>query len=118
MADHVVARVDEFGDGERRIVRAGRMEIGVFNVGGRYYAIPNVCAHQFGPLCEGRITGTLVAGVETAWRPAWVQEGEILTCPWHALEFDITTGRCIAYPTVKLRQYPVRVEGEQVVVAV
>ena len=118
MADHVVARVDELGAGERRIVRAGRVEIGVFNVGGRYYALPNVCAHQFGPLCEGKVTGTLVAGAETAWRPAWVQEGEILTCPWHALEFDITTGRCIAYPKVKLRQYPVRVEGVYVVVSV
>ena len=36
MADHVVARAAELGDGERRIVRAGRVEIGVFNVGGRY----------------------------------------------------------------------------------
>ncbi len=118
MADHVVARVDEFGAGERRIMRIGRVEVGVFNVGGRYYALPNVCAHQFGPLCEGKVTGTLLAGTETAWRPAWVQEGEILTCPWHALEYDITTGRCIAYPKVKLRQYPVRVEGEHVVVSV
>jgi nitrite reductase/ring-hydroxylating ferredoxin subunit len=116
MSDHIVARVDEFGDGERRMVRRGRLEVGVFNVGGRYYALPNVCAHQFGPLCEGKITGTLVADAETDWRPAWVHEGEILVCPWHALEFDLTTGRCIAYPKVKLRQFPVRVEGEHVVV--
>ena len=59
-----------------------------------------------------------MANEETAWRPAWVQEGEILVCPWHALEFDLTTGRCIAYPKVKLRQFPVRVEGEHVVVTV
>ncbi len=117
MADHVVARVDELPDGARRIVRRGQLEVGVFNVGGRYYALPNVCAHQFGPLCEGRIVGTLVADRETRFRPTWVQEGEILTCPWHALEFDITTGRCLAYPAVKLRQFPVRVEGEHVVVS-
>ena len=117
MTDHIVARVDEFGDGERRMVRRGRLEVGVFNVGGQYYALPNVCAHQFGPLCEGKITGTLVANAQTGWRPAWVQEGEILVCPWHALEFDLTTGRCIAYPKVKLRQFPVRVEGEHVVVS-
>jgi nitrite reductase (NADH) small subunit len=116
MADHVVARVDELPEGERRIVRAGKLEIGVFNVGGRYYALPNVCAHQFGPLCEGKISGTLVAREETNWSRAWVQEGEILICPWHALEYDLTTGRCVAYPKVKLRQYPVRVEGDQIVV--
>ncbi len=117
MADYIVARVDEFPDGARRVVRAGRLAVGVFNVGGTYYALPNVCAHQFGPLCEGAITGTLVARADTEWRRTWVREGEILTCPWHALEFDITTGRCLAYPTVKLRQFPVRVEGAHVVVA-
>ena len=117
MVDHVVGRVDELPDGARRIVGAGRLEVGVFNVGGTYYALPNVCVHQFGPLCEGKMTGTLVARAETQWRREWVREGEILTCPWHALEFDLTTGRCLAYPKVKLRQFPVRVEGEQVIVS-
>jgi nitrite reductase (NADH) small subunit len=116
MADVVVARVDEFEEGGRRIVRHGRLDVGIFRVGGHYYALPNVCAHQFGPLCEGKISGTLVATEDTAWRRTWVQEGEILVCPWHALEFDLTSGRCIAYPKVKLRQFPVRVEGEHVVV--
>ena len=117
MTDHIVARVEEFGEGDRRIVRVGRLEVGVFNVEGAYYALPNVCAHQFGPLCEGRITGTLTASRETDWRPAWVQEGAILVCPWHALEYEITTGRCLAYPKVKLRQFPVRVEDGHVVVS-
>ncbi len=117
MADHIVASVDELPPGARRIVRVGRLEVGVFNVAGQFYALPNVCAHQFGPLCEGKITGTLVATAETRWRPAWVQEGQILICPWHALEFDLTTGRCIAYPRIKLRQYPVRVEGRNVVMS-
>ncbi len=116
MADVVVAHVDEFEEGGRRIVRRGRLEVGVFRVGDRYYAVPNVCVHQFGPLCEGKVTGTLVAREDTEWRRAWVQEGEILVCPWHSLEFDITTGRCVAYPAVRLRQFPVRVEGEHVVV--
>jgi nitrite reductase/ring-hydroxylating ferredoxin subunit len=118
MADYIVARLDEFPPGARRIVRAGKLELGVFNVDGRYYALPNVCAHQFGPLCEGRISGTLVATEATSWQRTWVQEGEILICPWHGLEFDITTGRCVAYQNVKLRQFTVRVEGEHLVVSV
>lgn len=118
MADHVVARADDLPPGSRRIVRIGRLEIGVFNVEGRYYALPNVCAHQFGPLCDGRITGTLIARAETEWKSVWMQEGQILVCPWHSLEFDLTTGRCLAYPKVKLRQIPVRIEKEQVVISV
>jgi nitrite reductase/ring-hydroxylating ferredoxin subunit len=118
MADYVVARLDELPTGSRRIVRAGRLEIGVFNVDGQYYALPNVCAHQFGPLCEGVVTGTLVANAGTGWRPAWLHEGRILTCPWHALEYDITTGRSLAYPRIKLRRFAVRVEGDYLVVVV
>jgi len=118
MADVVVARVDDFAEGSRRVVRHGRLEVGVFRVGDRYYALPNVCAHQFGPLCEGQVTGTLIARAETAWRRTWVREGEILICPWHALEYDLTTGQCLAYPKVKLRQFAVRVEDEHVVVTI
>jgi hypothetical protein len=72
--------------------------------------------HQFGPVCEGTVTGTLVASEETGWRCEWVHEGQVLVCPWHALEFDITTGRCLAYPRVRLRQFPVRVEDGNVIV--
>jgi len=117
MTDHIVAHVDEFPEGARVIVQHGRLEVGVFHVGGRYYALPNVCAHQFGPLCGGKISGTLTTTAETHWRLAWVREGEILVCPWHALEYDITTGRCLAYPKVKLRQFPVRVEDGHVIVS-
>jgi nitrite reductase/ring-hydroxylating ferredoxin subunit len=68
----------------------------VFRVGDNFYALPNVCVHQFGPLCHGQITGTLVATEGSQWQVSWVREGQILICPWHALEFDITTGQCLA----------------------
>ena len=118
MADVRIARVEDFPPGSRRVVRTGRVEIGVFNVDGQYFALPNVCAHQFGPLCEGVVTGTFTASARTGWRREWVHEGAILTCPWHSLEYDITTGRCLAYPGIRLRQYSVRVEADYVVVSV
>ena len=70
-SEHVVAREGEIPEGERRIVQIGERQIGVFNVRGQYYALPNICIHQAGPLCEGRISGTLVAGVETGWKFEW-----------------------------------------------
>lgn len=110
MAEHTVASADEIPDGERRIVTLEGREIGLFNVGGRFYALLNRCTHQGGPLCYGSISGTLVTTAETNWQPEWVQEGEVLRCPWHSLEFNVTTGRCLAYPRVRVRHFPTRVD--------
>jgi nitrite reductase/ring-hydroxylating ferredoxin subunit len=43
-----------------------------------------------------------------------VQDGEIIVCPWHALEFNVTTGQCIAYPNKKLPTYELRVTDGQI----
>ena len=96
-------------------MRVGALEIGVFNLEGSYYALPNICTHQFGPLCQGQVSGTVMARKETNFRKAWVQEGKVLVCPWHGLEFDVTTGKCLAYPRVKLRSYAVEVVEGNVV---
>ena len=108
--EHVVGPLSDLPPGSKKVVRAGAIEVGVFNVDGELYALPNVCPHQFGPLCRGVVSGTVVARAETDFKPAWVGEGRILVCPWHALEFDVTTGRCVAIPRIKLRQYAVSVE--------
>jgi hypothetical protein len=68
MADVKIARVVDFPTGSRRVMRSGRVEIGVFNVNGQYYALPNVCAHQFEPLCKGLVTGTFIDGTGTPGR--------------------------------------------------
>ena len=49
----------------------------LFNVGGTFYALDNACTHRGGPLGAGRLDGTIV------------------TCPWHANRFDVTTGRVV-----------------------
>lgn len=44
----------------------------------------------------------------------WSREGEILRCPWHGWEFDITTGRSIHNPRKTLvRTYDVSIEREE-----
>ncbi len=49
----VVARADEIAPGERKIVDIGGRSVGVFNIGGEYFALRNRCPHQGGPLCAG-----------------------------------------------------------------
>ena len=115
-AAFVVANVAEVPEGQHIVVRVRGREIGLFNVGGRYYALPNACFHQGGPLCRGATGGTVIATAETGWQRAWAHEGEIVVCPWHALEFNVTTGQCLAYPHRRLPTWDVKVEGTQLVV--
>jgi nitrite reductase/ring-hydroxylating ferredoxin subunit len=115
---YVVASVADFPPGAQRVVPVGNRTVGVFNINGAFYALPNLCPHQLGPLCRGRVSGTLAASKETGWKLEWVQEGEIITCPWHALEYHIPTGQCLAHPEVRLRSYEVWVEGDQVMLRI
>ena len=116
-AEHVVARIEEVPEGSHLVVEVAGREVGVFNIGGRYYALPNVCIHQSGPLCRGAVSGTVTANAETGWQREWVNDGQIVVCPWHALEFNITTGQCLAFPQRRLRTYSVKVENDQITVS-
>jgi nitrite reductase (NADH) small subunit len=110
----VVGRVADFPEGTHRVVSVEGREIGVFNIGGRFYGLLNRCAHQGGPLCAARrTTGTLVGDGR---RLEWAHEGEIVACPWHGLEYHVPTGQCLAFPHIRVRRYEVTVEGDDVVV--
>lgn len=113
---YIVAKVADVPDGAHLVVEVRGRSIGVFNVRGQYYALPNVCFHQNGPLCQGAVSGTVVAAAATGWQRAWAKEGEIIVCPWHSLEFDITTGQCLAYPKRKLPTWEVQVDGDDLTV--
>jgi nitrite reductase (NADH) small subunit len=113
--EHTVGVLAEFPEGSHKVVKVGRREIGIFNVGGTFYGLPNLCPHQTGPLCEGKpALGTLVAKAEGNWKFEWVHEGEIVACPWHGLEYHVPTGRCVAYPNISLRCYEVVAEDGKV----
>ncbi len=111
MAKHIVGRVSELPVGERMIVTVERRSIGVFNVHGQFYALRNQCPHQGAPLCQGSIKGTALPSAPGEYR--WAREGEILRCPWHGWEFDLTNGQSIFNPhRVRVRTYEVTVESE------
>jgi nitrite reductase (NADH) small subunit len=112
--EYNIAPVAEFPPNTHRVVKVGRREIGVFNVDGTFYALPNLCTHQLGPLCKGRVSGTIICSRETKWKLQWGFENEIVTCPWHGMEYHIKTGTCLAFPEIRLRTYEVWVEDDQV----
>ena len=106
---HVVAAADEIPPGGRKIVTVRGRQIGVFNLGGEFYALINVCPHQGAKLCEGAILSQLVSDGPGDYRLA--RPGEIIRCPWHCWEFDIRTGQSWCEPNdVKAKTYHVKVE--------
>jgi nitrite reductase/ring-hydroxylating ferredoxin subunit len=111
MGRHIIGRVSELPPGERTIVEVDGRSIGVFNVHGQYYALRNRCPHQGAPLCLGAIKGMALPSKPGEYR--WGREGEILRCPWHGWEFDITSGRSIFNPhRMRVRTYEVTVEPD------
>ena len=70
--------------------------VAVFLMDGQLSAISNACAHQNGPLGEGRIIDCLV------------------TCPWHGFQYDVRNGRSPAPFTEKVPTYNLRLEGTSV----
>ena len=91
MPKWVVGTVDEIPPGERKIVDVGGRTIGVFNVGGEFFALLNRCPHQGGPLCTGNTLGFLrSAGVGEF---IYSRAGEVVRCPWHGWEYDLRTGQ-------------------------
>jgi 3-phenylpropionate/trans-cinnamate dioxygenase ferredoxin subunit len=109
MARYVVARAAEIPPGERKVLEVAGRSIGVFNVGGEYFALRNRCPHQGGPLCEGKLWGFLESSTPGDYR--YSRQGEILRCPWHGWEYDLRTGQSYFDPAqVRVRSYEVRVE--------
>ena len=94
-----VASKAEIAPGTAKVVEAGGKTIAVFNCDGTFYAIENACKHRGGPLGEGAVSGTSV------------------TCPWHGWEYDVTSGACSMDPAIKVRTFPVTVQGEDILIS-
>jgi nitrite reductase/ring-hydroxylating ferredoxin subunit/DMSO/TMAO reductase YedYZ heme-binding membrane subunit len=79
--------------GARIVATPGGERIAVFRDGAQIGALSNLCAHQNGPIGEGRIIDGCV------------------TCPWHGFQYRLEDG-CAPPPfTEKLATYRIRITG-------
>lgn len=100
MADFVrVAAKADIPVGEGRVFEVEGNELALFNVDGEIHAIHNLCKHQGGPLGEGELKGCIV------------------TCPWHDWTYDVTTGTSPEDPDCAVARYDVKLEGDDIFVA-
>ena len=107
MAEIFVGNESEFEEGGRRVIDVNGLEIGVFRVKGSFYAYESECAHQGGPVCQGRI----YQRVEEDLAPDGTSAG-------FSYEYDLETGVFPTNPRVRLRKFEVTVRGGEVFVSV
>src|SRR5258708_18698060 len=87
-----IAPVSELAMGERLFVEIGGKPIVIFQIGGQYYSIGDVCSHDEGPVGEGQLTD------------------HTITCPRHGAQFDVRNGGVVAMPAVvDIPAYPVQI---------
>ncbi|SEH42755.1 Ferredoxin subunit of nitrite reductase or a ring-hydroxylating dioxygenase [Halopenitus malekzadehii] len=109
---HRVAAAVDLPPGDRVVVDVEGREVAVFNVDGEYHALSNYCPHQGGPACEGLVSGTLE--VDGDDELVWDRAGEIVACPWHGWEFDVTDGHHTASDRYRLPVYEAYAEDGDV----
>jgi nitrite reductase/ring-hydroxylating ferredoxin subunit len=121
MSEVFVATKGDFGVNDRKIVRNGRTEIGIFYRDGAYFAYENTCVHQGGPACEGLIMGKVeeIIATDKTYRGQRFSKDEThFVCPWHGYEYDLKTGECVADRRLRLRKFEVVTRGDDVYVIV
>jgi len=95
VAELDVCPVEELPPCSVKIVYAGEIAVGVYNLNGEYYALEDRCSHDDGPLCEGDFE---------------CDDG-VAICPRHGANIDIRTGRALTLPAVEsVATFPVRVD--------
>jgi nitrite reductase/ring-hydroxylating ferredoxin subunit len=120
-----VGASDEIAERGRLVVSVdaptGPVTLGVFRFGGRLYAYENVCAHQGGPACQGRIVSRVRERLDDQQRSlgtAFDDATMHIVCPWHGFEYDVTTGRHPGRPDFALCAVAVSEENGRVRVTV
>jgi nitrite reductase/ring-hydroxylating ferredoxin subunit len=73
--------------------------VAIVNMGGKFYAFEDHCPHRGAKLSKGLLMGNVVV------------------CPLHGSQFDVTTGQKIYGPAPgPIKTYPVKTEGDDIFV--
>ena len=98
-----LCKVDDVRPGEARHFRPmqGKWRlkpVAVWNEGGDFHITNYVCPHSGGPLSEGTI------------------ENGVVTCPWHAWQFNVSTGKSARGDAHAIAIYECKVEDGEVLI--
>ena len=94
-----IARVGDVEPSDVRRCEVQDQCIALFNIDGKLYATADICTHAHAHLSDGYV------------------DGDTIECPLHQGLFHIPTGRAMSPPvTEDIRTYPVRIEGDDVLI--
>lgn len=94
-----IATADQVGEDEAIAVVIGDLKLALFNSGDGFHVTDNICTHQYAMLSEG-----------------YVEDG-CVECPLHQARFDLKTGAAMCAPATRpIRVYPVKVQGDDILV--
>jgi 3-phenylpropionate/trans-cinnamate dioxygenase ferredoxin component len=94
-----VAALGDLKPGKMRCARIGDRRILLANVDGAIFATDELCTHEEHSLCNGAL------------------RGELVSCSLHGSRFSVRTGQPQEDPASEpLRTYPVRIEGDAILV--
>ena len=96
MAEHIVGKTSDIGEGAGKTFTIEGQTIAVFNKGEEFFAIEDTCKHKGGSLGEGELNRNTI------------------TCPLHGWQYNITNGECLMNPQVKMKSFPVKVENGEI----
>ncbi|MGC2333233.1 MAG: Rieske (2Fe-2S) protein [Candidatus Acidiferrales bacterium] len=108
-------------EGCRLVVDIGDKTIGIFRVEGKLYAWENRCAHQGGPVCQGKIIPRVIEVLEPGGESrgfAFDASSLHIVCPWHGFEYSIKTGVHPGRPAAKLIRVAVEEAADGIYVTV
>lgn len=119
--EFLVGGAESVPEGGRLIVDVDDCTIGIFRVANKLYAYENVCAHQGGPACQGRIVPRVRENIDEQQCAHGMRfdDSELhVVCPWHGAEYVITTGRHVTVPEMALRSIDISERGGMIYVHV
>jgi toluene monooxygenase system ferredoxin subunit len=100
MSFAAAATLDDLWIGEKICVVVHGKSVLLVNIEGKVCAYENRCRHKGMPLGDGKL------------------EGHVLTCAVHGWAYDARTGAGINPESVALPRFPVRIEGNAILVDV
>lgn len=94
-----IAKSDELAEGERKMFTVGEKRLALFNVGGEYYCIADICSHDDGPVAEGEC------------------DGYTIECPRHGARFDLRDGSVLSFPAIRgIPSHPVEIMNDEITI--
>ncbi|MBI3887945.1 non-heme iron oxygenase ferredoxin subunit [Candidatus Microgenomates bacterium] len=102
MADFVkITSASQIAEGQIKKFEVNGESVAIANLSGQFFALGDTCTHHQCSLSEG------------------VVMGENIVCPCHGGQFDLKTGKAVAFPAVVDEKiYEVKVENDDIYIKI